>query len=99
MKEKNDTSVVIEEGIGIVLIVVFLLIYGSILSVNSQVIKYHAHLVSSRAQPELWINCSQLLANLCKLSHVVVSDCSFQSLAYFRLSSTNPIMRIMYDRE
>ena len=69
----------LEEGICIVFSVVYLLMYGSPLSANSQVIRYYAHFVSARAPPEVWSICSQLLAAICKLSHIVVSEFSFKS--------------------
>ena len=58
----------------IVLCVVFLLKYRSLLSVNSQVIRYNAYFASSKAPPKVWSICSQLLDALCKLSPIIFSE-------------------------
>ena len=76
-----------------------LFMYGIPLGVNSQAIRYHAHFDSSRAPPEVYRICSQVLAAVCRLSHIVCSELSFQSLAYCCLSSTSPMIWSLYDKE
>ena len=83
----------------IVLFVFFLLMDGKLLSMNSQVIKYHAHFVSSRDPPAVWSTCSQLLAIVYRFLHTFCSELSFKLVACSLFSSTNPMMWIIYDTE
>lgn len=83
----------------IVLFVFFLLMDGKLLSMNSQVMKYHVHFLSSRDPPEVWSTCSQLLAIVYRFLHTFCSELSFKYVAYSLFSSTNPMMWIIYDTE
>ena len=82
-----------------VLVCGLLFMYRIPLDMNSQFIRYHARLESSSAPPEVCSIYSQLLAAVCRLSHIICSELSFQSLAYYRVSSTSPMIWSLYEKE
>ena len=82
----------LDDVMSMVLLFGLVLMKGIPLDVKSHWMRYHAHLESSSAPPDVCIICSQLLAAVWRLLHIVISELFVQSFAYCRLSSTRPMM-------
>ena len=82
----------LDDVMSIVLLFGLVLMNGIPLDVKSHWMRYHAHLESSSAPPDVCSIYSQLLATVWRLLHIVISELFVQSFAYFRLSSTRPMM-------